>query len=81
MLKNINPFYFFVSLAVGLFMVYIFNPPPQVVVKFPSPYNAGKITYKDKHDSCYIYRADKVSCPIDRSVIKPQPLFEDFKYS
>lgn len=77
-LKNINPFYFFVSLAVGLFVVYITNPPPKVVVKFPSPYNAGNITYRDKADTCYQYRAEKVSCPADKALVKPQPLFEDY---
>ena len=78
MLRNINPFYFFVSFAVGLFLVYIFNPPPTVVVKFPSPYNAGNVLYKDKNDTCYKYEAEKVSCPEDKSRIKPQPIVEDF---
>lgn len=76
--KHINPMYFFVSFAVGLFFVYIFNPSPSVVLKFPSPYNAGKIVYKDKNDTCYTYEASSVSCPLEASLIKPQPLFEDF---
>lgn len=79
MLGKINPFYFFISFAIGLFFVYIITPPPEVIVKFPSPFNAGSVTYKDKADACYIYKADKVSCPRDRSLIKPQPLFEDYQ--
>jgi len=47
-------------------------------MKFPSPYNAGKITYKDKDDSCYKYKAEKVSCPLDAGLIKAQPIAEDF---
>lgn len=78
MLKYINPLFFFLAFAVGLFIVYIFNPPPNVVVKFPSPYNAGKVVYKDSSDSCYTYKAEKVSCPKDRELIKPQPIHEDF---
>ncbi len=78
MLSRINSFYFFVSFAIGLLFVYVSAPAPEVVVKFPSPYNAGKVTYKDKSDTCYKYKADKVLCPIDKSIIKPQPLFEDF---
>ena len=77
MLKIIHPLYFFISFAVGLFIVYVFNPPPQVVVKFPSPYNSGKIVYKDKNDSCYKYKSENVSCPSDRNLIKPQPLFDE----
>ena len=76
MFKNFRPIYFFLSFAIGLFMVYIFHPPPTVVLKFPSPYNAGKITYKDQHDSCYKYEANAVDCPANKNSIKPQPLFE-----
>ena len=79
MLSKLSPFYFFVSFAIGLFFVYILTPPPNVIVKFPSPYNAGKITYRDKSDTCYVYKADRVECPIDKSKIKPQPLYEDYK--
>jgi len=78
LVDNINPFYFFISFAVGLFIVYIFRPPPQVVVKFPTPYNAGQVLYKDKNDTCYKYKAQKVSCPVQKDLVKPQPLFEDF---
>lgn len=79
MLKNIKLSVFLISFAIGLFFVYILTPPPNVVLKFPSPYNAGKITYRDKSDACYVYKAEQVSCPTDKALIKPQPLFEDFK--
>lgn len=75
---KINPLFFFLSFAVGLLICYIYIPPPTVVVKFPSPYNAGQIIYKDKSNQCYKYNADKISCPVDKSLIKPQPIQEDF---
>ena len=78
MIGKINPFYFFFSFAIGLFFVYILTPTPSVIVKFPSPYNAGHVTYKDKSDTCYQYKADKIACPINKELIKPQPLFEDY---
>jgi hypothetical protein len=78
MLRSIKLHYFLISFAVGLFLVYVFHPPPTVVVKFPSPYNAGKVVYEDKNNSCYKYKADRVDCPKDKSLVKPQPLFEDF---
>lgn len=71
---RIKPLYFFVSLAIGLFCVYVLSPPPQVVVKFPSPYNAGHITYRDPADQCYTYKAEKLDCPKDKGAIKPQPV-------
>lgn len=77
MLSKIHPFYFIAAFAVGLFYCYLTHPKPELVVKFPSPYNAGDIVYKDADDSCFKYKADKVECPLDRSLIKPQPLNSD----
>ena len=74
MLSKIHPLYFIMAFAVGLLFCYLTHPKPDVIVKFPSPYNAGQIVYKDSEDACYKYKADKVSCPLDRSQIKPQPL-------
>ena len=74
LLKRIKPLYFFVSFAVGLLVVYMFTPPPQVVVKFPSPYNAGSVIYNDDSNSCFVYKADKVACPRDKTLIKDQPV-------
>lgn len=78
MLK-INYLVFMVAFGVGIFFCYISTPPPQVVVKFPSPYNAGKVLYKDKSDTCYRYSAEDVACPLDRALIKPQPIMEDYQ--
>lgn len=80
MLRFINPFYFFLSLCVGFFIVYILSPKPQVVFKFPSPYNAEKVTYRSEETTedgkpvCFKVKADAVSCPLDKSLIKTQPL-------
>jgi hypothetical protein len=76
---KIRPLYFFAAFSIGLFMCYIMAPAPEVVVKFPSPYNAGRVVYKDKADTCFKYNASKVSCPLDKSAIKAQPVMEDFR--
>lgn len=73
-LGKIKPLYFFLSFAIGLFVVYIFTPPPQVVVKFPSPFNVGQVVYKNDNNACFVYKADKVACPRDKALIKEQPL-------
>lgn len=79
-LDNIIPLYFVLSFAVGIFFCYITNPPPQVVLKFPSPTNAGKVSYKDKEGQCYSYKAQKTECPAwGKGTILPQPVMEDFK--
>ena len=78
---KIHPLYFFLAFAIGLMLCYVTNPKPHMVVKFPSPYNAGKVTYQDTNSTCYRYQASKVSCPADKNLIKPQPLQEDFTTS
>lgn len=77
--NKINPFYFFLAFAIGLLFCYVTNPKPELVMKFPSPYNAGNVTYSDKADNCYKYKADKVDCPADKALVKDQPILEDFK--
>lgn len=73
--RKIKPLYFFVSFAIGLLIVYVFTPPPEVVMKFPSPYNSGNIIYKDTNNMCYKYDASKSACPSDKNLIKAQPIF------
>jgi len=79
LLSCINFTYFIATFSLGLLFIYAFAPPPQVIVKFPSPYNAGRVTYTDGSDTCYKYRAEKQeACPADASVVKEQPIAEDF---
>lgn len=67
------------AFSIGIFICYVTNPKPQIVFKFPSPTNAGKVVYKDKNDQCYSYKATKTECPSNTSAIKPQPVIEDFR--
>lgn len=78
-LDRLNFFYFILSFSIGIFVCYITNPKPEIVMKFPSPTNAGNIIYKDKAEQCYAYKAEKYVCPKDSSHTKPQPILEDFR--
>jgi len=69
-LDYIDPFAFFMALGIGLLYTYLTTPYPKIVYKFPTPYNAGKITYVDESNVCYKYKANKVQCPIDKSKIR-----------
>jgi len=73
---KIHPLYFFISFAIGLLLCYIYTPSPEIIVKFPSPYNVDNVVYKDKSDSCYKFDASKVSCPADKKLIKEQPIYD-----
>ena len=51
---------FIISFCVGMFMVYITVPIPEIVITYPSPYK--QIVYKDSADNCYVYDSKKVDC-------------------
>jgi hypothetical protein len=73
MFNKIKPLYFFSAFIIGLIIVYFTTPPPVIVMKFPSPYNSGKVNYKDEHtDACYYYESSQETCPADTSLVKPQ---------
>ena len=74
LIDKIDPFFFFISLFIGLLLTYSTTPQPDVIVKFPTPENAGKIIYKDKSDNCFKFISQQVDCPSDLSKIKKIPV-------
>ena len=66
----IIPLYFFISFCIGMFFVYISTPKPKVIIKYPTPENAGKVIYKDNSGVCYKYVANEVKCPANTKEIK-----------
>lgn len=57
---------FIIALAIGMLYVYLKTPMPKIVIKYPNPDNINKVVYKDGSDNCYVYNADKVTCPADK---------------
>jgi hypothetical protein len=74
LIDKIEPLYFFISLFIGLFITYTFSPDPEVIIKFPTPENAGKIIYRDNSDNCFKFKSNEVKCPSDNSKIKSIPI-------
>ena len=70
MFDYIDPFTFLVSLGIGIFITYIVSPEPRVIYKYPTPSNAGKVTYVDDAGVCYKYKSIPVSCPADDTKVK-----------
>ena len=65
---------FLISVAVGLFFVYLSQPTPKVIYVYPTPDNIDKVQYKDKAVNCFQFEAEEVRCPSDRTTIKPIPV-------
>jgi hypothetical protein len=70
LLDYINPFAFFIAFAIGLFYQFMITPEPEVVTKYPSPYDSDDIKYTDKSGMCFKYRVTKSACPQDGGMIK-----------
>ena len=57
--------YFFFTLILGFFLVYIFSPKSEIILKNPNPDNINQITYIDDNNVCYKYIKKKIECPLN----------------
>ena len=73
----VDPFYFLMALCVGLLYTYVSSAPQRVVIKYPTPFNAGKITYVDDAGVCYKYKVKETKCPKDPKKIKKMPIVQN----
>jgi len=65
---------FFIAFLIGSLFSYLRIARPRIVYKYPTPWNAGKVTYIDEADVCYKYRVKRVPCPDDKNKISTVPL-------
>ena len=72
--KFVNPVAFVITFVISLVVVYFMHPTPTIVYRFPTPSNAGKLTYQDNDKNCYKYEANEVKCPSDPNLILEHPL-------
>lgn len=63
--------YFFGAFFIGMFLVYVMAPTPEVILRYPTPQNAGKVVYQDSADVCYTYQSEEVKCPATGVVETP----------
>jgi hypothetical protein len=72
--KYVNFTVFLVSLAFGLFAVYMTTDDTRKIYVYPTPENIDVLQYKDKTDSCFSFVQKEVSCPKDPSKISKIPM-------
>jgi hypothetical protein len=65
---------FLLSLAFGLFAVYMTAPDTRKIYVYPTPENVDVLQYRDKTDSCFSFIQKEVGCPTDESQISKIPM-------
>ena len=73
LMKFINVPIFIISLAFGLFAVYITTEDKRKIYVYPTPENVDLIQYRDKTGSCFKMEQSKVSCPKNETEISKVP--------
>jgi hypothetical protein len=71
--KFISPIIFIISLALGLFFVYLSNPIPTTIFVYPTPDNIDKFQYKDKVSNCFEFDSHQITCPKNSKEVKVIP--------
>ena len=69
MFKYIDIKIFIISLAIGLFYIYIAEDYKKVIVIYPTPDNIESTQYKDKSNNCFSYNLKEIKCPLDENLI------------
>ena len=65
----IDPMIFIISLCIGLIYTYFVVPEPEIIIKYPTPFNVSKTEYVDNAGTCFKYAIEKAVCPADKSKI------------
>lgn len=74
LLKFINIPIFIISLAFGLFAVYITQPEHRKIIVYPTHENVNSIQYRDKANNCFSIEEQDVTCPSDPSKLSKLPV-------
>ena len=78
-MKFLNIPAFIISLALGIFLVYIGNPRPSVIYVYPTPDNLNQMQYKDRSGTCFGFEAQEVTCPMKKELVREYPIQEGRK--
>ena len=73
LMKYINVPVLIVSLAFGMFAVYITTEDSRKIYVYPTPENVDLLQYRDKTGTCFNYTQTKVNCPKNESELSKIP--------
>ena len=72
--KFINIPVFIISLAFGIFALYITIPKNRTILVYPTHENASLIQYRDKTNTCFSVQETEVNCPENANEISKLPV-------
>lgn len=61
---KINWYVFFISFAVGMFLVYIFGEDIKPIYVYPTPETTKDVLFQDKSNNCFTYTPIEVPCTV-----------------
>ena len=73
-LKFINIPVFIISLAIGIFFVYIYTPEMRTIYVYPTPENIHLLQYKDATGNCFSVKHTEIECPKNDAEISKIPV-------
>jgi hypothetical protein len=53
---------FLIAFCLGLLVIGLMEDRPEVIIRWPTPKNAGLVTYVDRASNCYEYEAKETKC-------------------
>jgi hypothetical protein len=74
MLKHLMIMPLLLGIVLGIAGIYFLKPEATILYKYPTPENAGKLTYRDKNNVCYQYSGKEVNCDASEAKLKTYPL-------
>jgi len=72
--KYISIRIFMISLAIGIFVVYLTTDTTRTIYIYPTPENVELMLYRDKADQCFAFEQEEVSCPRNPMNIEKIPI-------
>ena len=60
-------------LALGFFLVYIYQPRATIIYVYPTPENLDRLHIKDKANNCFNFEMQEMACPSDSNLISTIP--------
>tara|TARA_E500000178_G_scaffold15701_1_gene15162 strand:+ start:1014 stop:1253 length:240 start_codon:yes stop_codon:yes gene_type:complete len=72
--KYISVPVFIISLAIGLFVVYLSASDNRIVYVYPTPENQDLMLYRDKASQCFTFEHKEVQCPKNPANIAKIPV-------